>query len=51
MTFQMEYNELLVLCTKQVRATTKEVMELHSIPNMVSKDLLADLGDEVRRWL
>ena len=51
MTFQMEYNELLVLCTKQVRATTKEVMELHSIPNMVSKDLLADLGDDVRRWL
>lgn len=41
----------MVLSTKLVRSTTKEVMELHSIPGMVSKDLLADLGDDVRRWM
>ena len=50
MTFEMEYNELLVLDTAVCRATTKEVMELHSIPSMVSKDLLADLEDDVRQW-
>jgi S1-C subfamily serine protease len=39
MTFELEYNELLVLDTQEALAATKEILEKHSIPSMVSKDM------------
>jgi hypothetical protein len=50
MTFEMEYNEVLVLDTALAKASTKEVMEQHSIPSMVSKDLLPNLEHHIQEW-
>jgi hypothetical protein len=40
MKFDVEYHELLVLETAVVAAATEEAVQAHSIPCMVSKDLL-----------
>lgn len=40
MRFDLEYNEVLVLSTEQVRQSTPEVLRVHSIPAQSSKDLL-----------
>ncbi|KAK9908877.1 hypothetical protein WJX75_004161 [Coccomyxa subellipsoidea] len=40
MRFDLEYNEVVILETKNAHAATKEILALHSIPAAVSKDLL-----------
>lgn len=42
MTFEMEYNELIVLDTEVARKATDEILDKHSIPSIVSKNM-ADL--------
>jgi len=39
MRFEMEYNELVVLETPEALAATPDVMESHSVPHLMSKDL------------
>ena len=43
MQFDVEYHELLVLETAAVAAATEETMHAHSIPGMMSRDLMAQL--------
>lgn len=42
--------EVVILCTDMVREATAEVLKMHSIPAMVSKDLQDVLGTE-SEWL
>ena len=39
MTFEMEYNELIVLDTETARKATGEILDKHSIPCVVSKNM------------
>lgn len=39
MTFELEYNEVLVLETETALQATTEILETHSIPSMASKEL------------
>lgn len=39
MTFEMEYNELIVLDTETARKATDEILDKHSIPSIVSKNM------------
>jgi S1-C subfamily serine protease len=39
MTFEMEYNELIVLDTESAKKATGEILDKHSIPSVVSKNM------------
>ncbi|GAB4817615.1 hypothetical protein N2152v2_004661 [Parachlorella kessleri] len=40
MRFDVDYDEVIILESAAARAATEEMLQLHSIPNIVSKDLL-----------